>query len=102
VSASDIPETHADPMAMARCLASYLSDPDVIFRRVKAEFGTSPCHETIRDLRAHHLRPPTPIDDYLPCDQHKPNDERAALDCANRLFLRRLQWEREAARRIAA
>ena len=92
--ASDIPETHSDPVAMARCLASYIDNPDKIFRRVKAEFGTSPCHETISAMRARHLQPAYISEPAKPYDGYYPGDAAASLETTNTLFLLRLDQER--------
>jgi len=93
--ASDIPETHSDPVAMARCLASYIDNPDKIFRRVKAEFGTSPCHETISAMRARHLQPAYISEPAKPYDGYYPGDAAASLETTNTLFLARLKSERD-------
>jgi hypothetical protein len=93
--ASDIPEAHAGPDAMARCLASYINDPDKIFRRVKAEFGSSPCHETISAMRARHLQPAYISEPAKPYDGYYPGDAAASLETTNALFLARLKNERD-------
>ena len=86
--ASDLPELgHASPEAMAKCLASYIDNPDTIFRRVRAEFGTSPCHATIRTLRASHLRPVVHSEPYRPFEGYNPTDASTAAEKANSTFL---------------
>lgn len=96
---SDLPEAHADPMAMARSLVTYIDCPDRVFRAVRGEFGTSPCHETIRQLRASHLKPVAHSEPWKPHDGYYPGEAVKAADRANRLFLLRLEAERASSAR---
>jgi hypothetical protein len=81
-------------MAMARCLVTYIADPDRVFKAIRAEFGSSPCHDTIRHLREAHLKPAYYSEPFKPHDGYYPRDAADSLAKTNALFLLRLQDER--------
>lgn len=95
----DLPEVHADPMAMARCLVTYISDPRKVNQYVKAEFGSSPGVSRIRELRESFEKPGAYIEPFKPHDWFSPMDAYEKMAEANSRFLKLLQIERE---RIAA
>jgi hypothetical protein len=45
---------HRSPNDMARCLVTYINDPDAVRREVLAEFSTSPSIHTIRHFMIAH------------------------------------------------
>jgi hypothetical protein len=95
--ASDLPDSHSSPMAMVRCLVTYISDVDRIYRVVKAEFGTSPCHHAIGEARRLFLSPDR-IDldgPHKPHEGYYPDEVSSRAADANQRFLIALKRERE-------
>jgi hypothetical protein len=77
---------------MARCLASYIADPERIRREVNVAFGSSPCIQTIYRMRENHLRGRSASrEPFHPHDGYYPGDALEAADRANALFLDRLR-----------
>jgi uncharacterized protein (DUF427 family) len=97
VMASDIPDAHESPIAMAKVLVTYMDDADAIRRVIAYSFDHAPAHYTIRKLRAEHLSasvrpaeaPYKAHEGYYPIEVSK----RAAD--ANKRFVIALQRERD-------
>ncbi len=49
---------HQDARTMARSLATYISDPDRIYRACKDEFRDPPSHRAIAEMRRRHVEEP--------------------------------------------
>lgn len=90
--AADLPDMHRSPEAMARCLATYISDPERIRSEVKVAFGSSPCAYTIKEMRGRHLRSlEAKGEAYDPSEGYWPETIRKEADRTNRDFLAKLQ-----------
>lgn len=92
--ASDLPDHHKSPTAMARCLASYMDDPEAIRREVLVAFGMSPTTWEIREMRRKHLKPKPKDEPFKPHEGYHPCDVPEAAAEASRDFLWRLDQER--------
>jgi hypothetical protein len=87
---------YSSSMEMARVLASYIDDPEVIRTRILEDFDRAPAHVTIERMRAKHLAGPQrapeaplkPHEGYYPADV----SERAASISTR--FLAALERER--------
>lgn len=94
MSAADIPETHTDPMAMARALVTYIDCPDRVFKAVRAEFDSAPCHRTIQQMRESYLRPMAQVEAWKPHDGYYPDEVSKQAAKTSLMFLARLEAER--------
>lgn len=90
--ASDLPEMHRSPEAMARCLATYIADPERVRLEVNVAFGSAPCAYTIKEMRRRHLerleREPEPI---RPDEGYWPQSVADEAAQTSRVFLARLR-----------
>lgn len=93
-TAADIPNYWSSPAAMARALATYLDDPNVIRRAVLDSFPSAPELHTIRQYRAEHLAPPKPDKPFKAYEGYYPDDVSHGLRETNARFLHALERER--------
>lgn len=95
--AGDLPETGwTSSTEMARVLATYIDDPQVIRSRVLEDFDRAPAHITIKRMRAEHLAGPkrTPDAPFKPHEGHYPEEATENAKAASNRFLAALERER--------
>lgn len=94
--ASDIPFGYDTPDTMARSLATYLTCPEEIRKRVMGVFTTCPSRPRISQMIAKHRKPAIRTGPVCLGDGYYPNEARGRLDRVNKEFLVRLEIERRA------
>lgn len=100
--ASDIPFGYSSPETMARSLATYLTCPEEIRKRVMGVFSHCPSRPRIADMIATHRKPAIRTGPVCLGDGYYPHELRDELDRINAEFLTRLQIERAASALEAA
>lgn len=94
--AADLPGPgHANPIAMAKVLVTYLDDPTKIRRAIKSEFMSSPDEGTIRRLREKYLASlePSPREVFSLHEGYYPQNAAEVALIRNRAFIAALMRE---------
>lgn len=92
-----LPDTHPNPVRMARALVSYIDCPLRVRREVLAEFQQAPALHRIREFRAEHLAARERARErphFKPYEGYYPDEERRLAEHANLRFVEALRMAR--------